>query len=170
MTWERVDKSDIAVQSDADGYSEDVTVVDGETVHVDSHAEASASASASLTLSEDTFGVNAGNNRRIIAGAPFENAHVDATVGPVSESGADFWVSFGGQFQIAPGWIDQGQTRSWSGTIGNLDQIRVKNLENDKTHFQFDIEITEIGDIASATVDSTTVVTDKITTTSNNHD
>lgn len=47
MVWKRADGADITVQSDYDGYSEAVTVVDGDTVHVDTHATASASASVS---------------------------------------------------------------------------------------------------------------------------
>ncbi|WP_115863371.1 hypothetical protein [Halorussus litoreus] len=52
MVWNRVDEAAITVQSDADGYSEGVTVVDGDSVHVDTHATASASASPSVIVLE----------------------------------------------------------------------------------------------------------------------
>lgn len=52
MTLVPVGQSDITVESTADGYSESLTVENGDTVNVDTHATASASASPSVVLLE----------------------------------------------------------------------------------------------------------------------
>ncbi len=174
MVLQKVGESDITVQSDADGYSEGVTVQDSDTVHVDSHAEATAS--GETVLMEIHYpDIRSGNDEYIDTLVPVIDPPA-GTSDTIQMGGKEFDVTYdirvnnmGAEGDPLSFVIDGSD--AWEGNVNIGDRITktfgsytsLESLEIDADYGWIRIQgRVYLSTSASATIDSKSVVTDDI--------
>jgi len=169
MTWRNTSTADITAQSDADGYNESVTVEDGETVHVDTHAEASTSATPSTVVFDNWSTQGWGKEEKNKEILTFRNVNgiqnVSYTLKAYEYLSDGVTLSLYNQSGNKIDEVyayDETKSTSGTGTIGGVkSHIDTGTASTGDFHTNFNYGL-RLEKNVSATVDSKSVVTEDI--------